>query len=257
MASRDVQQLVADWNALEAAGVPLEPPELRVGCDTQTSGVGLTIKSGRGHWRARIRELKGGRLAYILPIFVRRDRPGKTVIRDAWIAAPWPDTVELIEALKEGAKPAYYAFPGDAEIFQREDVLNHRLRCVLARGEIREGLLLGLGSCPPDGFKDQSKIQVSFGILDQWDIEHPAKLEMKINRLPTQAKQVMTSTRGPLLSRRDILPSSSPLDAPQDPTAESRTGEIADDQSTPKDVVREQSKPARAKMPADGKTRAH
>ncbi len=257
MANHDIRQLMKDWIELEAAGVPLEPPELRVGCDTQTSGVGLTIKPGRGHWRARIRELKGGRLAYILPVFVRRDRPGKTVIRDAWIAAPWPDTVELIEALKEGTKPAYYVFPGDAEIFQRADVLNHRLRCVLARGEIREGLLLGLGSCPPDGFSDQSKIHVTLGVLDQWDMEHTAKLEMKINRLPTQAKPVMTSTRGPLLSRRDILPSSSALAAPQDPTAESRTGETADDQSTPKDVVREQSKPARAKMPADGKTRAH
>ncbi len=257
MPNHDIHQLVKDWIDLEAASIPLEPPEYRIGFDARNSGSELTIEPGRGHWRARIRELQGGRLAYILPIFVRRDRPGKTVIRDAWIAAPWPDTVELIEALKEGAKPAYYAFPGDAEIFQREDVLNHRLRCVLARGEIREGLLLGLGSCPPDGFKDQSKIQVTFGILDQWDMEHPAKLEMKINRLPTQAKQVMTSTRGPLLSRRDILPSSSPLAAPQDPTAQSRTGETAADQSTPKVVVREQSKPARAEMPTDGKTRAH
>ena len=257
MPNHDIHQLVKDWIDLEAASIPLEPPEYRIGFDARNSGSELTIEPGRGHWRARIRELQGGRLAYILPIFVRRDRPGKTVIRDAWIAAPWPDTVELIEALKEGAKPAYYAFPGDAEIFQREDVLNHRLRCVLARGEIREGLLLGLGSFPPDGFKDQSKIQVTFGILDQWDIEHPAKLEMKINRLPPRAKPVMTSTRGALLSRRDILPSSSPLAAPQDPTAQSRTGETAADQNTPKDVVREQSKPARAKMPADGKTRAH
>jgi len=257
MANRDVRQLVKDWIDLEAAGVPLEPPELRVGYDAQNSGAELTIKPGRDHWRAQIRELKGGRLAYILPIFVRRDRPGKTIIRDAWIAAPWPDTVELIGDLKEGAKPAYYAFPGDAEIFQRDDVLNHRLHCVLARGDIREGLLLGLGSCLPDEFKDQSKIQVTFGILDQWDIEHSAKLEMKIRRLPPRAKPVITSTRGPLLSRRDILPSSSPLVAPHDPTAENRTRETAADQSTPKDVVREQSKPNRAKMPGGGKTRAH
>jgi len=257
MAIRDVQQLVKDWIDLEAAGVPLEPPELRVGYDAQNSGAALTIKPGRDHWRARIRELKGGRLAYILPIFVRRDRPGKTVIRDAWIAAPWPDAVELIGDLKEGAKPAYYAFPGYGEIFQREDVLNHRLHCVLARGENREGLLLGLGSCPPHKFKNQSKIQVTFGILDQWDIEHTAKLEMNMNWLPTQAKPVITSTRGPLLSRRDILSSSPPLVASHDPTAESRTGETADGQSTPKAVVREQSKHERAKLPADGKTHAH
>ena len=42
MAGRDVQQLVRDWNALEAAGVPLEPLENRVGLDSRTSGTGLT-----------------------------------------------------------------------------------------------------------------------------------------------------------------------------------------------------------------------
>jgi hypothetical protein len=256
MANRDVRQLVKDWIDLEAAGVPLEPPELRVGYDAQNSGAELTIKPGRDHWRAQIRELKGGRLAYILPIFVRRDRPGKTIIRDAWITAPWPDTVELIGDLKEGAKPAYYAFPDDAEIFQRDDVLNHRLHCVLARGDIREGLLLGLGSCPPDEFKNQSKIQVTFGILDQWDQEHPAKLELTLNRLPPRAKPMITSTRGPLLSRRDILPQTHPLVAPRDPTAETRKKDAAADRRTPEDVMREQSKHKRAKMPAESKTRA-
>ena len=257
MPNHDARRLVEHWTDLEAASIPLEPSEYRIGFDAQNSGAELTIKPGRDHWRAQIRELKGGRLAYILPIFVRRDRPGRTVIRDAWIAAPWPDPVELIGDLKEETKPAYYAFPGDAEIFQRDDVLNHRLHCVLARGEIREGLLLGLGSRPPDGFNDQDKIHVTLGILDQWDDELTVTLEMKIRRLPPRAKPVITSTRGPLLSRRDILPSSPPLVAPHDPTGETRKKDAAADRRTPEDVVHVQCKHKRAKMPADGKTRAH
>jgi len=257
VANHDVRQLMQNWIDLEAASIPLEPPEYRVRFNARNSGTALTITLGRDHWRAEIRELKSGRLAYILPIFVRRDRPGKTIIRDAWIAAPWPDSIELLGDPKEGSKPAYYTFPDDAERFSRKEVLNHRLNRVLARGDILEGLLLGLGSCPPDGFKDQNKIQVMFGILDQWDDEPTVELEMKIRRLPPRAKPVITSTRGPLLSRRDILPSSTPLVAPHDPTAETRKKEAASGHRISKDVMREQSKSKRAKMRADGKTRAH
>jgi hypothetical protein len=257
MANHDVRQLMQNWIDLEAASIPLEPPEYRVGFDARNSGAALTIRLGRDHWRAEIRELKSGRLAYILPIFVRRDRPGKTIIRDVWIAAPWPDFVELLGDPKEGPKPAYYTFPDDAEQFSREEVLNHRVHRVLARGDILEGLLLALGSCPPDGFKDQNKIQVMVSILDQWDDELTVKLEMKIRRLPPRAKPVITSTRGPLLSRRDILPSSPPLVAPRDPTAETRKKDAAADRRTPEDVVHVQYKHKRAKMPADSKTRAH
>jgi hypothetical protein len=257
MPNHDVHQVMQNWIDLEAASIPLEPPEYRIGFDARNSGAELTITPGRDHWRAEIRELKSGRLAYILPIFVRRDRSGKTIVRDAWIAAPWPDSIELLGDPKAGAKAAYYAFPDDAEQFSREEVLNHRLNRVLARGDILEGLLLGLGSCPPDGFKDQNKVQVMFGILDQWDDEPTAKLEMKIRRLPPRAKPVITSTRGPLLSRRDTLPSSPPLVAPHDPTTESRTREPAADRRTPENVVPAQSKDKSAKMPADSKTRAY
>lgn len=158
---------------------------------------------------------------------------------------------------KEGPKSTDYAFPDDAESFPREDVLNHRLHCVLARGDIREGLLLALGSSPPDEFKNQSKIQVTFGILDQWDQEHPAKLELTLNRLPPRAKPMITSTRGPLLSRRDILPQTHPLVAPRDPTAETRKKDAAADRRTPKNAVRVQYQHKRAKTPADSRTRAH
>jgi hypothetical protein len=257
MPIHDIRRLAQHWTDLEAASIPLEPPEYRVGLDVRNLDAALTITPGRDHWRSEIRELKNGRFAYIVPVFIRRDRPGKTIMREVWIAAPWPDFIELLADPKEGPQPAYYSFSDDAESFPRKDVLNHRMHCVLARGDIREGLILGLGLCPPDEFKDEKKVQVTLGILDQWDEELTVKLEMKIRRLPPRAKPVITSTRGPLLSRRDILASSPPLVAPLDPAAESRARETAADRRTPKNVVRVQSKHKRAKMPAGSKTRAH
>jgi hypothetical protein len=85
MANRDVRQLVKDWFDLEAAGVPLEPLENRVGFGSRNSGTGLTVRAGRDRWRGEIRELKNGQFAFIVPVFIRRDRPGKTIILDAWI----------------------------------------------------------------------------------------------------------------------------------------------------------------------------
>ena len=257
MPNHDVQRLARYWTALEAASIPLEPPEYRVGLDARNSGAALTITPGRDHWRSEIRELKNGRVAFIVPVFIRRDRPGKTIMRDVWIAAPWPDLIELLADPKEGSNSAYYAFPDDPESFPRKDVLNHRLHCVLARGDIREGLILGLGLCPPDEFKDEKKVRVTLGILDQWGNERTAELEMKINRLRPRVKPVITSARGPLLSRRDNPPPTRPLVAPRDPTAESREKEAVSDHRTSMDVMREQSKHERAKTVTDSKTRAH
>ena len=255
-ADHDVRRLAQHWTDLEAASIPLEPPEYRVGLDARNPGAALTITPGRDHWRSEIRELKNGRFAYILPVFIRRDRPGKTIIRDAWIAAPWRDFIELLADPKEGPNSAYYAFPDDAESFPRKDVLNHRLHCVLARGDIREGLILGSGVVSARRIQGRKKIQVTLSILDQSDDERTATLEMKMNRIRRRAKPVITSARGPLLSRRDNLQPTRPLVAPRDPTVDTRKKEAMSDQHISKDVVREHSKPKRAKVPGDSKTRA-
>ena len=221
MANQDISKLVNEWSELDAAGIPLEPLENRVGLDARNSGSGLTIRPGRPRWRSEIRELKSGQLAFILPVFIRRDRPGKTIIRDAWIGTPWPD--ECIEALedpaREGKHPGYYNFlPYDTERFVREKVLNHRVKCVLARGDIREGLFLAVGSRPPDTFKNHDKIQVTFGILDQWDFEHTVKLEMRMIWGPIQVAAILTNKRSRLLARRDELTETGSLVAPREPT---------------------------------------
>jgi hypothetical protein len=228
MASRDVQQLVTDWNALEAAGVPLEPLENRVGLDSRTSGTGLTVRAGRNHRRSEIRELNNGRFAFILPVFVRRDRPGKTIICDAWIGTSWPDTqIEWLDDPEQEEKhPGYFNLPGDAERFLRQEVLNHRfINCVLSRGDIRSGLLLAVGSRPPDIYKDNDLVSITLTVVDQWDCEQMVTLQMKMNRRPTRAKAIHTSTRSPLLSRRDGITEARSLVTRCEPTEDSRTKE--------------------------------
>ncbi len=231
MASRDVQQLVKDWFDLEAAGIPLEPLENRVGLDSWNSGTGLTVRAGRNHWRSEIRELNNGRFAFILPVFVRRNPPGKTIICDAWIGTSWPDTSInwLDDPEGEEKHPGYYNLPGDTERFLRGEVLNHRfINCVLSRGDIRAGLLLAIGSRPPDIYKDKDPVSITLTVVDQWDCEEKVTLQMKMNRRPTRVQGIHTSTRSPLLSRQDVIVPTRPDVAPRQPAAESREKEAED-----------------------------
>lgn len=225
MAIHDFAELLKERDDLEAAGIPLEPLENRVGRGTMDDGTDLTIRVGRERQLSVIRELKDGRFAYILPIFVRRDRPGKTIIRECWIEPPWLDTsVEFVEdPSSEERHPGYYNLPGNTERFMRESVLNHRMNGRLSRGDIREGFLLAVGSRPPETYKNHEKIEVAFGILDEWDHEHIEMLQMVLNRLPTRAKATSKSTRSPLLSRPDLISTANPLVAPPESPEEDRT----------------------------------
>ena len=211
MANSDTAALARHWSELEAAGIPLEPLEERVGLDTRKRGAGLTIRRGHDGWRSEIRELKDGRFAYILPIFIRRDHPGKTIILDCWISPPWLDTnVALVDDPNEGNHPGYYNLPHETERFVRERVLNHRINCTLSRGDIREGFLLAVGLRPPEAYAKNQLIEVTVGVLDQWDVEHSAKVQARMNRLPARQKEIYKSTRGPLFSRRDEIPTEPP-----------------------------------------------
>ena len=214
MAIRDFEALARQWSELEAAGISLEPLENRIGVDARSSGSGLTIRRGRDIWGSEIRELQDGVFAYILPIFIRRDRPGKTIIRDSWIEAPWLGaTIEFLEDPRiERKHPEWYNFPRETERYWREKVVNHRINRVLSCGNICEGLVLGLGPNPPEDYKNHQQVEVTFGILDQWDNEPSAKLKMRVNRRPARVKA--RSTRGPLLSRRDVIVPERSLVAP-------------------------------------------
>jgi hypothetical protein len=245
MVNRDVPQLVTDWNILEAAGVPLEALECRVGIDTENSGEVLTVRAGRDRWRCEIRELKNGQFAFIVPVFIRRNRAGKTIIMDAWIGTSWPDTsIELLEDPRfEDKHPGYYNLPGDSERFFLDEVLNHRIiNNTLSRGDIRAGLLLAVGLRPPDLYKHHDAVPITLTIVDQWDDEHPVKLRARITRRSAQTKVVTESTRGPLLSRRDVIVPTHPYAALRESVAEHRKKEAAAYREVMKDIARFQAK---------------
>ncbi len=196
-------------------------------CRRSQLGSGLTIRRGRDTWGSEIRELQDGRFAYILPIFIRRDRPGKTIIRDSWMEAPWLGaTIEFLEDPRiEKKHPEYYSFPGDTERYWREKVVNHRINRVLPCGSICEGLVLGVGSHAPEDYKNHQQVEITFGILDQWDNEPSAKLKMRMNRRPTRMKATTRSTRGPLLSRRDLIVPKPSLVAPHTEASRKKASE--------------------------------
>ena len=206
---RDIGALTQEWCDLEATGIPLEPFENRAGIDARSSGRVLTIRTGSHHpGRSEIRELGDGRFGYILSIFVRCDRPGKTRIRNSCVAPPWDDPIEWLEDSRDGKRPEWYAFPGDAqpELFARVEVINHRINCTLSYGDFREGLLLGVGCVrPPETYKNHDKVPVTFSLWDQWGGKHSEKFEMRMNRRPARAKEAYKRTRPPLFSCRDII----------------------------------------------------
>jgi hypothetical protein len=257
MANRDVSQLVTEWNVLEAAGVPLEPLNCRVGIDAKNLRTVLTVRAGRDRWRCEIRELNNGQFAFIVPVFIRRNRPGKTIIVDAWIGTSWPDTsIELLEdPAFEEKHPGYYNLPGDSERFFREEVVNHRIiNNTLCRGNICAGLLLAAGLRPPDLYKHRDVVPITLAVVDQWDEVRKVTLQARMNRRPARATAVTGSTRGPLLSRRDVMVSSRPYVAPRESSAESREKEAADYRWLLEDFARFQSK-HNAGMPIAPKVR--
>ncbi len=257
MGKQDIRQLTSQWNELEAAGIPLRPLENRIGIGAPNSVRELTLRPGPQRWRSEIRELKGGRFGCVLPIFIRRNLPGKTIILDAWIGTSWPDTtIELREDPEyEEKHPRYYNLPGDSERFFRKEIVNHRIiNNTLSRGDICAGLLLAVGLRPPDHYKDHDEIPINFTVLDQWDAEHEVTLQARMNRRPAQAKAVTRSTRGPLLSRRDVIAPSRQYVAPRESSAESRKKEAADYRWLLEDIARFQSK-HNAGMPIAPKVR--
>jgi hypothetical protein len=197
------------WRELEAAGIPLEPPKYRAVLEARHSGPALTVQQLGTCDDALIRELKDGRIAYVLRVFIRRNHPGKTIIRKIYLSPPWMDTdIEFLEdPLHLEQNRTRYSFPNETEQFGRAEVLNHRIPCTLARGEIREGLLLAVGLIPPpEKFRNNEKIRVTLTLVDQWDTEHPAALRMWLRRLPKRAQVIQKNRRGRLHDHPDAKP---------------------------------------------------
>jgi hypothetical protein len=200
-------RLVEDWCELEESGTPLEPLEFRVGL---ISNGGVTIRQYDAPYERGIRELSSGRVAYVLPVFIRRDDPGRTIIRDCSLDVPWDDSIEWLEEDKRRNRGWYTfwknSYPPMHE-YAREIVLNHRMICTLWRGAFREGLLLAVGKVrPPETYRDGDIIPITLTILDQWDCKPSAIFKLRLERCRALDEKNMKSKRGPLYSRPDPKP---------------------------------------------------
>lgn len=211
MATHKTDRLVENWLELENAGIPLEPRKFRVGAKPNA---GLMIRQmPTDYCEAKIRELDDGRVAYVMPVFIRRDEPGKTIVRGCTLDVPWDECVEWLDE-DEKRNRGWYAFSRDyppKHEYARDTVLNHRMRRILSCGDIREGFLLAVGKVyPPETYRDGEIIPIRFSILDQWDC-HPSVtfqlplvrnlLARKLNR----ANQTPRAKRKPLFSCRDRI----------------------------------------------------
>jgi len=206
MITNSRKKRLADWDALEKAGIPLELPEYRLGLK---SDGGLTIRQMKlSYEESEIRELRNGRVAYVLPVFMRRDRPGKTVVREITLHAPWDDSIEW---LREGQKRnrGWYTFSRNIpQQYARDSVVNHRLRFTLAPGDIREGLLLGVGTVrPPENYRDGEIIPIPLSVLDQSDAETSVTFKMRLNRCRYLANKVLASSLRELEECMDAITS--------------------------------------------------
>jgi hypothetical protein len=214
MATHRLGRLVEDWNELEDADIPLEPLEFRVGIKPNA---GLTIRQmPTAYSEAVIREFSHC-VAYVMPLFIRRDEPGKTIVRGCTLHVPW-DEVEWLEE-DEKRNRGWYAFsrvhPPKHE-YARDTVLNHRMKCILSLGDIREGLLLAVGKVrPPEMYRDGEIIPIRFSILDQWDCEPSVTFKLPLVRGRHRANETRRSKRGPLLSRPDYIAPVEEREAPK------------------------------------------
>jgi hypothetical protein len=85
-------------------------------------------------------------------------------------------------------------------------VLNHRMKCILSLGDIREGLLLAVGKVrPPEIYRDGEIIPIRFSILDQWDGEASVTFKLPLVRDRHRANEIRRSKRGPLFSHPDYI----------------------------------------------------
>jgi hypothetical protein len=201
MAIHRFSRLAEDWRELEGAGIPLEPVDFRVGLDSR----GLLIRHEPHPYEyGYVREIQLGRITYMVPVFIRRDAPGKIIIRNCTLCAPWDDFIELLDE-DTGKNAGWYAFSEGKHEYPRDMVLNHRVTGTLSRGDIRAGVLLGIGRVsPPEKYRSGDKIPIILTIFDQWDRELPAVFELPLTRCPKPPNQIAKRKRPSLLSCRDV-----------------------------------------------------
>jgi len=185
MKTNALHDLDRDWLELEATGIPLEPRKFRKGITLVRPAKGLFIRQEGDDNSNAILVFENGSVGFILTVFIRRDLPGKIIIQDSWLKVPWHDKPIgwLPDPADDGPKNAPYTLDREDWRFLRKEVLNHRLKGNLYRGDILFGTLLAKdGLRPPKEYREGGKIRVTLNILDQWDHLYSEPLELWLIR---------------------------------------------------------------------------
>ena len=182
---------------LVAAGCPLDIEEVAQG-NAQASPGDLLISQVNGDLLNTAFDLDGWTV-YILDLEIASDVPGLVVIRYIELDPPWPDPqVYLLPDPADSGerRDDEYAIPGTTIVYPRNLVINHRVGAQgkLRRGDILDGLLLGLGFAPiPDCFRHGDMVDARFCIGDQFGRRFPSKVSLWVDRsakhLPRRPKQ--------------------------------------------------------------------
>jgi hypothetical protein len=203
------------WADLERAGIPLESQEHRIGARRD-----LAIAACRPEYglAAEVRELRSGAFAYVVPVCIRRETRGTTLIREFWIAPPFAGAVDLLDNSRIETRKGrpYYRFPGDSARFYTGNVLNQRIDHRLTPNHPPlNGAVLGIGSPIPEPYSNHKVIDITLGVVDQHGSELSTTLPLALHRLRAPLKGAKHSRRAPLLSRRDRIVPGNPLVAPR------------------------------------------
>jgi hypothetical protein len=215
MKTNTVRDLNRRWLELEASGISLEPPKFRKGITLVRPAKGLLIRQEGDDCSNAIFIFEDGRVGFILTAFIRRDLPGGLIIRDTWLEVPWFDRpVDLLpDPADDGPKNARYVLAREDWEFPRKEVLNHRLKGKLFRGDIRCGMLLAKGGIrPPKEYRGGARIRVHLKIRDQWDQIHSEPFELLLMNLFEGRAELTRKPREPL------YPPSENVDSPDDET---------------------------------------
>ena len=141
-------RFIKAWRELEEASIPLEPEALSAGLERS---YGLTMRHEPYSYDVGyVREIRRCRVAYMVPVFIRRDEPGKTIIRKCTLQSPWDDSIKwLVEDKEKNA--GWYTFSEESyprkDEYPRDMILNHQMIGSLRHGTFERGCFWAWEQC--------------------------------------------------------------------------------------------------------------
>jgi hypothetical protein len=172
---------------LIAAGCPLDIKQ-GVLDKPDTPPRGLLIHQVGGVFETKAFDLNCSGTGYILDLEIASNVPGLVAIRYFTFELPWQDPrfCWLPDPADSRTEKHPYVFPGTNGLeYPREVVINHRTsgRGRLRRGEILDGLLLGMGfESIPDSFRHGGMVDTTLCIVDQFGRRFSSKISLWVDR---------------------------------------------------------------------------